>query len=222
MTLFFVSVYGQEFGNFLIAVFGLYHYSKRNKAISLLGVYGFVCFLLQLAQFVSTYTHSGLNNHIGNLSILFETLILIFFFFLLINHEVIKKAMLFLMALYFFLFLIVFYQNPGGTFSSIQAIRDVVLIVCSLLYFYSLIKEMPTTDITRYPLFWIVSSILFYFSCTFILSLILDYLITVMNDNLLGYWTYRNFMRFGFCIGITYGLLLDLKETKKGEIFLNA
>jgi hypothetical protein len=211
MTWLDLAVYSQQLGSLIIAVCGLWLFRKRNVTIKVLGFYGLTSCILQLLQDLSIEFKLHIGNIIGNISTFIETLFILGFFALIFSNPTTKKIIGVFAIAYTILFLIIIPNHYNDLISSTRTIRDVLLILCSLLYFYSLLQEMPTNDITRFPPFWMVSSILFYFSCTFILSLILDYLIKVMNDDLIGYWTYRNFMRFGFCIGISYGLWLDLK-----------
>ena len=211
MIFFTTAVYFQFFGSFLIAACGLWFFAKRGVHIKMLGFYGLTSFLLQIIQDISINLKLHVGNLVGNISSFLETLFLLFFFYLAFSKAINKRVVILFLVVYTLVFIFVMPNHHNELISSIRTLRDVFMILCSLLYFYSLLQEMPTNDITRFPPFWMVSSILFYFSCTFILSLILDYLIKVMNDDLIGYWTYRNFMRFGFCIGISYGLWLDLK-----------
>lgn len=73
---------------------------------------------------------------------------------------------------------------------------------------------MPANEITSFPMFWIATAMLFFFAGTFILSLSLDYLVEVLKDDLNVLWTMRNFFRLSFCLVVSYGLWLDLKQVK--------
>ncbi|MBI1769369.1 MAG: hypothetical protein HYR67_13455 [Bacteroidetes bacterium] len=82
------------------------------------------------------------------------------------------------------------------------------------MYFYFLITQMPTKEITAFPMFWIVAAMLFFFAGTFALSLSLDYLVKVLKNDLAVVWTMRNFFRLLFCLVVSYGLWLDLRQVK--------
>jgi hypothetical protein len=107
--------------------------------------------------------------------------------------------------------------NWQRTHGDIRMLRDLLMIGCSLLYFYSLMKNMPTTEITRYPMFWIVAALIFFFAGTFILSLSLEYLVNVLKDDMRFFWPARNYFRFFFCLVVSYGLWLDLRLVKMNQ-----
>jgi hypothetical protein len=80
---------------------------------------------------------------------------------------------------------------------------------------------MPSSNITKYPLFWILAAFLFFFAGTFALSLSLDYLVKALRDDVALLWIARNYFRFFFCIVVCYGLWLDLKQLKARLVTVN-
>jgi hypothetical protein len=205
LEVFKYSILAQQIGSLLIAVLALLYFRKRAMPILILGFYGLNSILFEIMWKI----HSS--NIIGDIYTLTEALILLYFFYILFNSSKAKTFIVVLITGYCVFYLIFMFGNWQKIHSDIRMLRDLVMIACSLLYFYSLMTNMPTTEITRYPMFWIVAAFIFFFAGTFVLSLSLDYLVTVLKDNLLSLWTARNFFRFFFCLVVCYGLWLDLR-----------
>lgn len=110
-----------------------------------------------------------------------------------------------------FYFLSVFGDPEYPWYVFLHTLRDFELIVCSVLLFWKLPHNVSHT--LPAPLLWINAAILFYFSCTFILSLSMDYIAVVLRDDFILFWTFRNFLRFGFCIALCIGIRKASKRT---------
>lgn len=220
MKAYYFSNYAQQLGSLLIASVVVFQFSKRSTSIRLLGLYGLNSFVFQMITHVVAGFQSKIayNNLVGNIYTITETLILLYFFYILFTYSWAKRITLIFMVLYFILF---FLYMPGHWLelsASIRTLRDLMMIVCSVIYFYFMITGMPTNEITRYPMFWIMAAFLFYFAGTFVLSLSLDFLVNVLKDDLALLWTARNFFRFFFCLLVSYGLWMDLRLVKAKQI----
>jgi hypothetical protein len=208
------DIYAQQFGSLLIAVLGLLHFSKREKPILILGFYGLNDVLFEIINLSTNFK----DNIVGDVYTLLESLILLYFFSNLYKSPRSKKITIVLSIVYcvFYFFLVT--GDWPERFGTIRMLRDLLMISCSLLYFYFLMIDMPAVTITQYPMFWIVAGFIFFFSGTFLLSLSMDYLVDVLKDDLSYVWPARNFFRFLFCLIVSYGLWLDLRLVKmKGE-----
>ena len=208
----FYSNYAQQLGSLIIALLGFILISKRSKPVQVLAVYGLNSVFFQV---IINFNIKGVHpNLMGNLYVLMEALILLSFFYTLFSNALAKKIGLVFGVIYVISFCL-FMPGHWTQFSSpIRTMRDLMIVVCALLYFYFLIVEMPTNEITRYPMFWIMAAFLFYFAGTFVLSLSLDFLVNVLKDDLALLWTARNFFRFFFCLLVSYGLWMDLRLVK--------
>ncbi|NBW38021.1 MAG: hypothetical protein EBR30_23975 [Cytophagia bacterium] len=177
------------------------------------GIYGATSFIFQSAQIISLFfLNSKYNNIIGNAYFPFEVITLLSIYFVVFTKQALRYSVVALGAT-----LILFYFfKISDQFSSLktntETIRDIIMILCSLGYFFYLIHELPKENVTIIPMFWINTSMLVYFSCTFLLSLSLDYLTGILKDDLTGYWTFRNFLRVAFCATICFGLWRGRKE----------
>lgn len=213
------SVHAQHFGSFLIAVLGLFYFSKREKAIHILVLYGINSVVFQAVPLVFSIDKDGFIdiNVTTNIYTLTETLILLYFFYVLFKVLWAKKLIVILSIAYTIFYFALTYDHWQEFLGSIRMLRDLLMISCSLLYFYFLMSDMPTVEITRYPMFWIMAAFIFFFAGTFILSLSADYLIEVLKDDLSYLWPIRNFFRFFFCLVVSYGLWLDLRLVKSKQ-----
>ncbi|HPM28812.1 MAG TPA: hypothetical protein PLJ60_00630 [Chryseolinea sp.] len=215
LELIYFSSYLQLFGSFLIAALGLLYFSKRDKTILIIAFYGLNSCVFQIANSFSPRIGNYIvNNIVANVYTFTEAFILLYFFFTLFPAVWSKKLTIVFGILYTILYFVLIRDHWQEAIGSIRMLRDLLMIVCSLFYFYFLISNLPTTQITRYPMFWIVAAFIFFFSGTFVLSLSTDYLHHVLKNDFSYLWPARNFFRFFFCLVVSYGLLLDLREVK--------
>lgn len=202
-----LSDYLQWFGSFLIIIISFVKFPQRPTAINILGAYGMVSFIFQLLQFQSiVFLNNRLTPQIGNIYVLFEALILLLFFGHILKNKNLRLIILSIGILFTIFFFVIITQEIKSMSSATRTARDFIMISCSIVYFFTLIKELPQNNIFNLPTFWFVSAILFFFSCTFILSLSLKYLIEVLGRDMGYFWAFRNFLRAGFCLVLCFGI----------------
>lgn len=204
-----ISANLQWAGSFLIILLVfVFHNSSRAKSITILGVYASLSFLLQFMQLADETWFEGQHmNMIGDFSVLSELSCFMFLYAVIFKSgtvRIITYSTIVLYTLFFFYFLP---DQANQTRSDIRTIRDLLLIIYSVGYFFYLLRNLPDEHVSQLPLFWINSSVLFFFSCTFMLSLSMKYLIELLQDDFGWYWAARNTLRLLFCIAICFGLL---------------
>jgi hypothetical protein len=89
-----------------------------------------------------------------------------------------------------------------------------MLIIYSLLYFYVLMRDLPSLYIHQIPMFWFNSGILIFHAGTFFLFSFVSYLVNVRNDDLIAYWSFHNMLSIVERLIIMIGLCYDLKFLK--------
>ncbi len=214
IVLLHLSAYLQWAGSFLIIFTAFYRFQKRPSEILILGCYGVASFVFQTLQSINNYYGiTKFTASIGNIYVLFETITLLFLYYFVIKARKIKGLIIVLSTTYIVFYLLVMSNQMMTMSSSVRAFRDLLMIACSVLYFFHLLKELPEESLVRIPMFWINSAILFFFSCTFILSLFLGYIIEAMQGDLNAYWTFRNFLRVLFCGIICIGIWQARKQS---------
>lgn len=70
----------------------------------------------------------------------------------------------------------------------------IVMIVYSLIYYYSLLKSLPTADVRTLPMFWINNGMFLYFTGNFFVWIFTDYMVNVLKSDLVSPWTFHNFL----------------------------
>jgi hypothetical protein len=93
-------------------------------------------------------------------------------------------------------------------------LNSILVIIFCLYYFYWLLKELPTAQLQRLPMFWINSAFIIYFSGNLFLFVFTSYLVHVLNSNLLVYWTIHNILGIIEGLMIVIALWLDLRNIK--------
>lgn len=214
MQLHTISNYSQQFGSLLIVLLGAAFFSKRELPIKILVLYGANSFIFQLVSTAVIYTKAKWLNVNGNLYTLSEALILLSFFYFLFKSKSEKRMVIVMAVVYVILYFVFMIDRWNELVSSTRTMRDLVMMICSITYFFYLTREMPTNEITKYPMLWIVAAMLCFFAGTFTLSLSLDYLVKVLHNNLAFIWAVRNFYRLFFCLVVCYGVWLDYKQLK--------
>lgn len=211
-----IANYAQQFGSLLIALLGCLFFFKRDRPIKILALYGLNSFVFQvISETILYFKIKGALNLNGNIYTLSEMLILLSFFYSLYSTKSSKNIVLIFVSVYLIMYFFFLFDHWRDFIGSIRTLRDAMIVVCSLVYFYSLVKNMPATNITKYPLFWINVALLFFFAGTLMLSISVDYWIKTLGDNFAWFWIFRNFFRFLFCLVVCYGLWLDLKQVKQ-------
>ena len=214
MNILDLSVYLQWAGSFFIFFLSVLFWRRFSLDLQLVGVMGACSFFFQLFQEISAmFFNYRYNNAIGNIYLPMEAIALLSVYYVLLKKPAVRYAIIFFGLSFFSLYALTISKQITTLNANTEAIRDIMMIVCSITYFFVLLKDLPQRNLLEHPMFWINSAILFYFSCTFMLSLSLDYLILILNDNLIGYWTFRNFLRTLFCIIICIGIWKARKLT---------
>lgn len=107
-----------------------------------------------------------------------------------------------------------FFQGWAGLNSVSRTPQGIAMIVFSLIYFYSLLKSLPTKNVQRLPMFWINIGILFYYAGIFFVLIFTDYMVNVLKNDLVSPWTFHNFLGIVHNIIFALGLWLNRRNHK--------
>ena len=201
----------------LALVAGCLSFLKRRPTnIRILGLYAGTSVAFSLAQILSGvfFSYNGINE-IGNASVLMELLLFTLFYYYSTTNEKFRKTLFISALLYvvFYTIALLFFEQRA--YSLIRFGRDSMMLFYALAYFYFLITKMPEENLTSFPMFWINSAIIFFFSGTFVLSLFRDYIVTVLKNDTAVFHSFRNLYRFAFCLVLTYATWIDLRSRLK-------
>lgn len=103
-------------------------------------------------------------------------------------------------------------QNDNNTYS--KAVRSIILICYCIVYCYRLLVDLPVQHLQRVPMFWFNSAVLIFNAGTLFLFLFTTYLVEVLHNDLLIYWTFHNILNIIQHLVIMIGLWMDLQNIK--------
>ncbi|HLF35204.1 MAG TPA: hypothetical protein VI583_13260 [Cyclobacteriaceae bacterium] len=106
------------------------------------------------------------NNEINNIYIIVQFFILGSIFYLCFHHVRIKRLLLLSIFLYliFSVINIFFIEGFTNRNTNLRTVSGITFIIISVYYFNYLLQNQPVDNIVRYPMFWINSAVLIYFS----------------------------------------------------------
>lgn len=90
----------------------------------------------------------------------------------------------------------------------------IIIIIYSVNYFYRLMIDLPTINLQRLPMFWFNAAFLLFHSGALFLFVFTDYLVNVLNNNLLVYWGFHNILNIVAHLIVLVGLWIDLRNIK--------
>jgi hypothetical protein len=102
-----------------------------------------------------------------------------------------------------------FIQGPTGINSYTSSFAAIIKLVLALVYFYALIRELPTESITKLPMFWINTAFLIFAAGTFFVNLSTDYLVNVVKDNYINAFMLHNLVGAVSWLLVAVGLWLN-------------
>jgi hypothetical protein len=210
----FMMIANIQVAVYLVAgVIAIINFRARQLYVKLLGLFGFVPLIAQVAS-MALYS-LGINPNYASSSytiVAFNLISLIYY------HVFEKKyaSTFFITALFFTLFAVVnfFFIQKTEINSYTLMLESLLGLGYVLFYFYWLMRELPTTDIQRLPMFWINSGWLIYFSGNFFLYSSTSYLVNVLNNDMLLYWTIHNVLSAFFAIMMILALWIDLRNIR--------
>lgn len=163
--------------------YGINYYKKLSKSFKrFVWFFVFGC----VTEVFSILFAIWFNNNLP-LSHLFVVVEFTLFIYLFKSNINFNNKLYYLLLLIFLVpsFLDAFYFNSIFQFNSIARTLECIILVCTSLYFYYInIKKITTEPLLKNPMFWFVTSVLFYFSISFFYFMIKDFIIK--NDESLN------------------------------------
>lgn len=93
-------------------------------------------------------------------------------------------------------------------------VQSILVIILCLYYFYWLLQELPTSQLHRLPMFWVNSAYIIFYSGNLFLFVFTSYLVNVLNNQLLVYWSLHNILGIIQASMMSIGLWMDLRNIK--------
>lgn len=98
--------------------------------------------------------------------------------------------------------------------SNVYVIHAALLICYSLWYFYVLIRDLPSLHVQSMPMFWFNSAFLVLGAGTFVLYAFTSYLIHVLRNDMITYWSIHNMLSIFAHLIVLAGLYFDFRQLK--------
>lgn len=214
--IYFLIFYLQTFLSALIAVVSLYRFSQRNLAVRLIGilfVFSFICNVLAYLLFY--YRIAGSQNIPGSLYDIITVLVvsIIFNFITKSKYRLVITTTVVIYSAAALLNLFFLQKLENASYNKLFG--SFIIIVYTVYYFYRLIVELPTVHLQRLPMFWFISAFLIFHAGAIFLFAFTDYLVNVLKDNLITYWSFHNLLTILQQLAILVGLSYDLKNSRK-------
>jgi hypothetical protein len=218
-TLIDISNYLQWSGSIIIFLCWLPLFNKRKPHVKFLLFYSLASIGFQLAQQVSILLLKyQMINQIGNGFVFFEMVLLGLIFVSATKEPSFRKVIEVIIVFYILYYCIILIFFNTNSYSLIRAGRDLLLILSAIIYFSFVLTKMPENNLIKFPMFWIAAVVLFFFSGTFFLSFLIDYMDEVLKEDTRAFWAFRNFFRFGFCLVLAYAGWLDLQQLRSEQV----
>jgi hypothetical protein len=202
-------------GSLLIMISCLHHYPTRSRPIQIIGIIASISVLFSIGQDIADYFYNSLGiNELGMVFVVFEALLMAAVFYSSVVKYILFRRIILVLTILCLIYFGAIFMYSNYPMSFIHFGRDLLVVLLSIVYLYFLILELPEENLLKLPMFWICAVSVFYFSGTFTLSVMFDYIVKVLKNDMTVFWAFRNFFRFAFCLGIAYAGWLDWQKVK--------
>ena len=103
-------------------------------------------------------------------------------------------------------------KDDNNTYT--KAFGSIIFIFYCLLYYYRLLIDLPVQELQRVPMFWYITANLVYNAGTLFLLLFTPYLVEVLHNDLLIYWSFHNILDIIQDLLIMLALWQDLRNIR--------
>lgn len=208
----------------LVAFASLFQAKRRSKVTRLIGFLYLIGFSVHIFSFTVKYINftslpnGALNNLAGSTYNFFLVVLLSYVYFFSFNKKfkttILTGALIYLI---FALSNLIFFQKTGN--ASYNSLLASFIIICyAVIYFYRLLIDLPEKNLYQFPMFWFNTAFLFFHSTTFFIYAFVDYLIKVLNNNLIVYYSIHNVFSIIECILLLIGLYYDWSSLKSAPV----
>ncbi|MCE2732558.1 MAG: hypothetical protein ACOVOF_06615 [Chryseotalea sp.] len=211
-----VLSYIQSISSFVLLLIFLFNYSSTDGNFKLIGALAGISTIANILQeSVPRFLNGAYLNQIGEAYQLLSVFV-ISLFFLKLNNTKFARILFYVLNVTCFVLwvLLLVYLNDHVLFSVYSVISYIGLNVFAILYFGYLLKYLPSDNLLTVPEFWVASAVLFNFSGYLIITLSYGYLVEVLKENTILYWSLFNVFTIIFYALISYSMVLHVKNIK--------
>jgi hypothetical protein len=213
LEVYFLTLKAQTILSALVAVMTIIAFRRRQIEVKLIGLTFCVSFLTDLLLYILPLRGKQVNipSSIYNM-IAFVTLSVLYDTALRGRYRK-QFAVIGVLYLLFALANLLFIQKKDISTYSYTA-SAIIFLFYSILYFYRLMVDLPVQHLHRVPMFWFNAAMLIFNAGTLFLYLFTTYLVEVLHNDLLIYWTFHNIMNVIQLLVVMIGLWQDLRNIK--------
>jgi hypothetical protein len=210
LVLFYIGL----FVLFIAVFFILKNWTRQTVAFKwLLAIllFSFFCDLLSTLNRLFTF---GLPfNFAGNLHTMFNPFLVALFFYFLIKGRILMFVLIvFLVANFIFSINLSMSALVWGSYNTLT--EGFLILALSILWYFTILKNLPTQSIQTLPEFWIVTGFFLPTAGKVIIYTVSTYLMNVMKDNLFLLASIHNFLNLLGNSLIAYGAFINYRELK--------
>ena len=196
--------------SFAVAILGAFRWRNLVSSLRIFVLVKITSFSCDLGSKILV-AYKITPNHASALYQIIELVLLLWMYYVVFNDKKIKLSftivgsVLTAFGIVNWLFI---QKSEGNTYTF--AIDSFVILITSLYYFYWLGFRKPKQDSqnSNASLFWINSGLVIYLSATLLLLIAAEYIINVLKDDFIIFWTYHNIMGIIANLFFFYGLLI--------------
>lgn len=213
MTSTYLFAYVSSFSVIIPVAGSLINFKSLDTKLRLFSIYLFLTFIKESACVALAI--SGLPNlSIYNVLSIIEYSIYFYLYYSIFQEKKIKLLVKVFAGITTMVYLIdLFFVNGIDLFNSLTTTAgSFLLIITSLLYFYQLIKGIEYSNLTKVPMFWISTAVLFYSVGTIILFNYFNKYINLPPSLRSSIWTINSVLNILQNVLFTIGILCKQKN----------
>lgn len=191
----------------------LMNFKSLDNTLRLFSLYLLITLIKEsICVYLAIYGQQNL--HIYNILSILEYLIYFYLFYSVFQEKRIKNVILSFTAITSLVYLIdIFFINGLYNFNNLTTtVGGFSVAVTALLYFYQLIKGTEYSNLTRVPMFWISTGVLFYSVGTIILFNYFSKYIHLPPSLRTSIWTINSVLNILQNVLFTIGILCKQKN----------
>lgn len=151
----------------------------------------------------------------GQIYWLFATIPLSAFFYHSIAWKGLLRLVICLNVIYFgFALTNLLYIQTISLNSYSNTFHSLIILFYCIVFYYKLLKELPTQQLQHLPHFWIISGFFFSYAGKMVIYAVTHFLIHFEKDDMIVVWTFHNFLSLIGNVIIAYGAWLNFKHIR--------
>jgi hypothetical protein len=204
----------------LVAIVSFVKFKSRNTIIKLIGLVFLTSFIANISALV--FINIAVLRQYVNIPyviyVLLSFVLLSKVYHLTLRHVDLKWFVTIAVILISFSLYNLFFIQKTNPNSYANIFHSAILIVYSLLYFYVLMRDLPSLYVHHIPMFWFNSGILIFHAGAFFLFSFSSYLVNVQKNDMMLYWSFHNMLSIVQHFIVLIGMYYDLKFLKTRDV----